>query len=90
MNFNKEECLDALPKVHEDTEAYVMIKNLINTYFKMIEHMEKTSLYDVYTYESRVTEAFVEPMRILAHENEKLKKEVNELRSKKGLSKKYK
>ena len=56
----------------------------------MIEHMEKTSLYDVYTYESRVTEAFVEPMRILAHENEKLKKEVNELRSKKGLSKKYK
>lgn len=86
----KEEYLDALSKVNEDTEAFHMIKSLINKYFAMVEHMKKTSLYDVFTYEDRVTEAFVEPMKILACENENLKKEVNNLRQQLGLKNKYK
>ena len=87
---SKEEYLDALSKVNEDAEAFHMIKTLINKYFLMVEHMKKTSLYEVYTYEERVIEAFVEPMKIIAHENEGLKKEVNELRKQLGLKRKYK
>lgn len=90
MISSKEEYLDALSKVNEDTEAFHMIKTLINKHFAMVEHMKKTSLYDVYTYQDRVTEAFVEPMKIISSENERLKKEVNELRKQLGLKKKYK
>lgn len=88
--ISKEEYLDALSKVNEDTEAFHMIKALINKYFLMVEHMKETSLYEVYTYEERVTEAFIEPMKIIASENEELKKEVNKLRKQLGLKKKYK
>ena len=85
-----DECLDALSKVHKDAEAYAMIEKIIKSHFEMIKHMKNTSLYDVYTYEERVTEAFVEPMRIIAYENDNLKKEVNSLRKQLGMCKKYK
>lgn len=90
MNANCVECLEALSKVHENVEAYNMIESLINNYFAMIEHMKKTSLYDVYMYEEILTKNTTEPMRIFAYENEKLKKEVNDLRKQLGLCKKYK
>ena len=48
MKENKRECLEALLKVHEETEAFNLIESLINNYFAMIEHMKETSLYDVY------------------------------------------
>ena len=51
--------------------------------------MKETSLYDVYMYEERIMKNSIEPMEILAYDNEKLKKEVNELRKQLGLSKKY-
>ena len=54
-------------------------------HFAMINHMKKTSLYDVFEYEEKL----VEPMEILVYDNEKLKKEVNDLRKQLGLSKKY-
>ena len=56
----------------------------------MMEHMKKTSLYDVYQYEERVTRNTVEPMRVLAYDNQRLKKEVNKLRKQLGLIEKYK
>ena len=52
----------------------------------MIEHLKETSLYGVLEYESKL----VQPMEILVYENEKLRKEVNDLRKQLGLSKKYK
>ena len=82
--------LDALSKVHEKAEAYDLIKSLINEHFAMLEHMKKTSLYDVYMYEKRFAKNNFEPMRILANENKDLKKEVNKLRQKLGLWNKYK
>lgn len=76
----------ALAKAHEDEKAYQMVESLIKNHFAMIEHMKKTSLYDVYEYENRL----VQPIEILAYDNEKLKKEVNDLRKQLGLGKKYK
>ena len=76
----------ALEKAHEDVESFNMIESLIKEYFAMIRHMKETSLYDVYMYEERL----VQPIEILAYDNEKLKKEVNDLRKQLGLGKKYK
>ena len=90
MEPNKQEYLNMLSKVHNDDESYTMIERLINKHFLMIEHMKKTSLYDVYDYEKRITESLVEPTRILAYENVQLKREVNNLRKQLKLSKKYK
>lgn len=90
MVENKTDCLTALAKAHKDAEAYHMIELLINNYFSMIEHMKTTSLYDVYMYEKRFTKNSLEPMKILAYENEMLKKEVNKLRRQLGKIEKYK
>ena len=90
MKASKEEYLEALSKASEDVDAYHTMISLINEHFAMIEHMKTTSLYDVYTYEMDLTNILIEPSRILANENEDLKKEVNDLRKKLGLSKKYK
>mgnify|MGYP003290486891 CR=1 FL=1 len=70
-------------KLVDSSECFEL---LIDEHFGMLEHMKETSLYDVYEYE----EKFVEPMRIFAIENERLKKEVNDLRKQLGLVKKYK
>jgi len=86
IKANRKECLEALEKVHEDPEAFSLIESLIKEHFVMIEHMKKTALYDVFMYEERL----LEPMKMLVYDNEKLKKEINELRQNKGLGKKYK
>ena len=48
--------------------------------------MKKISLWDVFEYEKRL----LDPMSILAHENQSLKKEVNDLRKQLGKIPKYK
>lgn len=51
--------------------------------------MKETSLWDVYNYETEYLNSLIEPTRILSFENKQLKKEVNELRKKLRLVKKY-
>lgn len=80
------EYIDALDKAHEDPESRKIIENLIGKHIGMIEHMKKTSLWDIFEYER----GLVEPMRIFAIENQDLKKEVNQLRKKLGMCEKYK
>lgn len=88
--YYKIDYLMALSHVHDDPEAFNLVESLIEKHFAMIEHMKKTSLYDVYQYEERVTRNTVEPMRVLAYDNQRLKKEVNKLRKQLGLIEKYK
>ena len=90
MTASENYLLMKLSKVHEDTEAFHMIEQFIRDHFAMVEHMKETSLYDVYLYEERFAKINVEPMRILAHDNERLKKEVNKLRKQLSLTEKYK
>lgn len=90
MMANKDDCLIALAKAHKDVEAYHMIELLINDHFAMIKHMKETSLYDVYMYEERFAKNSLEPMKMLAYDNERLKKEVNKLRRQLGKIEKYK
>ena len=85
----EEDYINALEKAHEDESAFKIIETFIKNHFALIEHMKETSLYDVYMYEERITKNSIEPMEILAYDNKKLKKEVNELRKQLGLSKKY-
>lgn len=86
MKAYESDYMIALAKAHEDEKAYQMVESFIKNHFAMIEHMKKTSLYDVYEYENRLAQ----PIEILAYDNEKLKKEVNDLRKQLGLGKKYK
>lgn len=90
MAATKEEYLQKLSKVSHDPEAYKEIESLIHKHFSMIDHMKETSLWDVYEYENKVAKGVLEPMRILAFDNERLKKEVNKLRKELGLIEKYK
>ena len=78
------EALDGDPKSKKE------IEEVIHDYFKMTQHMKKTSLYDVYMYESNITEGIRIPMEILANQNKELKKEVNQLRKKLKMIEKYK
>ena len=86
MKAYESDYMIALSKAHEDAEAFQMVESFIKNHFVMIEHMKKTSLYDVYEYENRLAQ----PIEILVYDNEKLKKEVNDLRKQLGLCKKYK
>lgn len=86
MKIYESDYMIALAKAHEDEKAYQMVESFIKNHFAMIEHMKKTSLYDVYEYENKLAQ----PMEILTYDNEKLKKEVNDLRKQLGLGKKYK
>ena len=88
--LNENDYKKALLDIHNNPESLLMLNELIEKHFAMIEHMKKTSLYDVYMYEDNITKASLEPMKILAYDNVKLKKEVNELRKQLGLCKKYK
>ena len=85
----KEEYLMALAKAHEDSEAYGEIVSLIDKHFATIEHMKKTSLFDIFEYEERIAKNTIEPMRMLYYDNERLKKEVNNLRKQLGKIEKY-
>lgn len=80
------EYIDALDKASEDPECRKVIEELIGAYIGLIAHMKDTPLWDIYEYERKL----VEPMKIFAYENNKLKKEVNELRRKLGMIEKYK
>ena len=84
--YTKLEYYDALDKAHEDPESYKIIGELINKHLTTIDHLKKTSLWDIFEYEKRV----LQPFEIIAHDNVKLKKEVNELRKKLGMIEKYK
>ena len=88
MKAYEDDYIIALSKVHEDTESFKMVESLIKTHFAMVEHMKKTSLYDVLMYEKRFVENSIEPMKIVTNDNEKLKKEVNDLRKQLGLRRK--
>ena len=89
IKMTRSECLDALSKVHKDTDSFQLIKDLIYDYFSIIDHMKETSLYDVYTYEERFTKINTTLTEMLIFDNEKLKKEVNKLRKELGLNEKY-
>ena len=89
IKMTRSECLDALSKVHKDTDSFQLIKDLIYDYFSIIDHMKETSLYDVYTYEERFTKINTTLTEMLVFDNEKLKKEVNKLRKQLGLNEKY-
>ena len=89
IKMTRSECLDALSKVHKDSDSFQKIKDLIYDYFSIIDHMKETSLYDVYTYEERFTKINTTLTEMLIFDNEKLKKEVNKLRKQLGLNEKY-
>ena len=89
IKATRSECLDALSKVHKDSDSFQKIKDLIYDYFSIIDHMKETSLYDVYTYEERFTKINTTLTEMLIFDNEKLKKEVNKLRKQLGLNEKY-
>lgn len=90
IRTDKDECLFALTRAHSDEESYRTVETVIKEYFKLMRHLEETSLFDILVYEERITRATTEPMSILVYENEKLKKEVNKLRQKLGKIEKYK
>lgn len=89
MSLHKLQEIDymmALDMAQSDPESYRLVERLIKEHFAMIEHMKNTSLWDVYSYEQKVTQ----PLEILVYDNTKLKKEVNDLRKELGLGAKYK
>lgn len=89
IRTDKDECLFALTRAHSDEESYRIVETVIKEYFKLMRHLEETSLFDILVYEERITRATTEPMSILVYENEKLKKEVNKLRQQLGKIEKY-
>lgn len=89
MLETKAEIKMALAKAHEDPESYQLMETLVDNYFGLVKHLRETSLYDVLEYEKRITNGTVEPMKILAYENERLKKEINKLRRTLGKTEKY-
>lgn len=90
INNNEINYIIMLEALDGDPESKKKIEEVIHDYFKMMQHMKKTSLYDVYMYESNITEGIRIPMEILASQNKELKKEVNQLRKKLKMVEKYK
>lgn len=82
--------LDTLASSVRETDNYGMfcrdeLKSLIDDYFSIVDHLKQTSLWDILTYEDRLES----PIRILTADNERLKKENNELLCKLKQSEKY-
>ena len=90
MEPTKNDYLRALHDVPYDPEARKMLEDLIDEHLKMLNHMKKTSLWNVYQYEEQLTKYTTNSLEILMYDNEKLKKEVNTLRKQLGLVEKYK
>ena len=90
MMRDKDNYLMALANAHDDPEAYQIVEHLIEKHFELMQHLKETSLHDVLEYEKRITNGTLEPMKILAYDNERLKKEVNKLRRELGKIEKYK
>ena len=86
INDNKQLYLQSIKDAHKSPAAAQLLEDFIDNYFELNEHLKNTKLSDVLDYERRL----VEPLRILAYENETLKKEVNKLRKQLGMVEKYK
>lgn len=84
--YTKIDYLVALDNADKHPESRQIIENLIDNYLSTIDHMKNTRLWDVFEYEKRL----LQPVEILAYDNVKLKKEVNDLRKQLGMGKKYK
>ena len=89
MIYSKTDCTNALSSLDGEPENKEIVENIIDEYFRTMEHMKETSLYDVYMYETNLVKGVTIPMKILANENSKLKEEVNQLRKKLKMSEKY-
>lgn len=88
--LTKIDYLRALKEAPYNPGARKTIEDLIDEHLKMLNHMKKTSLWDVYQYEEQLTKYTTNSLEILMYDNEKLKKEVNKLRRELGLIEKYK
>lgn len=82
--------LDTLASNIGKTDNYGMfcrneLKSLIDDYFSIVDHLKQTTLWNVLTYEDRLES----PVRILTADNERLKKENNELICKLKQAEKY-
>ncbi len=89
FRFSKELCKDALNRLEGSGAAHLLLNELIDKYFEMVEHMKRTSIWDILLYEKdvvRETNGWLEDIIV---QNNELKKEVNELRKKLKMSKKY-
>lgn len=85
MNDTRLPYLQAIKDAHKSPAAAQLLEDLIDNYFDLNEQLKNTRLSDVLDYERRL----VEPLRILAYENETLKKEVNKLRKQLNMGEKY-
>ena len=89
FRFSKELCKDALERLQGSEAAHLLFDELIDRYFEMVDHMKRTSIWDILLYEKdviRETNGWIENIIV---ENNELKKEVNELRKKLKMDKKY-
>ena len=86
MKLTEQDYLATIHEANLNPDAEKILEGLVAKHFDMIRHMKETPLYDIFQYEQRL----VEPMKILAYDNERLKKEVNKLRKQLGKIEKYK
>lgn len=89
-DISKFEFEKVLSRLSGDSNDIAVIERLIKDYYNMIEHLKNTKLYDVILFEESSIKLIKDSASELYYENEKLKKEINELRQNKGLCKKYK
>ena len=89
-NISKFEFEKVLSRLSGDNDDIAVVERLIKDYYNMIEHLKNTKLYDVILFEESSLKFIKDSTSDLYYENEKLKKEINELRQNKGLGKKYK
>lgn len=90
MELTKLDYIRALKEAPCDPNARKTIEDLIDDHLYMLNHMKKTSLWQVYQYEEQLTKYAANAIDILMYDNEKLKKEVNRLRKQLGMIEKYK
>lgn len=88
-DISKFEFEKVLSRLSGDSNDIAVIERLIKDYYNMIEHLKSTKLYDVILFEESSIKYIKDSTSELYYENEKLKKEINELRKKNGLCKKY-
>lgn len=89
FRFSKELCKDALNRLEGSEVTHLLFNELIDTYFEMVDYMKRTSIWDILLYEKdviRETNGWLEDIIV---QNNELKKEVNELRKKLEMTKKY-
>ena len=83
FRFSKELCKDALNRLEGSEATHLIFNELIDKYFEMTDHMKRTSIWDILLYEK---DGWLEDIIV---QNNELKKEVNELRKKLEMTKKY-